>query len=58
MSQLNGKNFAKVIARMPRPMKKRLVKLKSDREEQYELPKNQESIICAAVDDYLKKFGY
>jgi hypothetical protein len=58
MNQLNGKNFAKVITRMPRPMKKRLAKMKFDRDGDFTQPNKQETIMCAALDEYLKKFGY
>lgn len=58
MSQLNVEEKGTVTARMEISMKRRVLQMKTDRTGNKDLPSNVEDIVKAALDDYLKKFGY
>lgn len=58
MSQLNVEEMATVTARVDLSLKKRLLKMKTDRTGNTKLPNTMEDIVIEATKEYLKKFGY
>ena len=58
MSQVNVAEKGTVTARMDLNLKKRVLKMKADRAGDVKKPNNVEDIVIAALEEYLKKFGY